>query len=124
MSRIRDEIHAHATTTVEKGSGGWRQSFCLPPSFAGFDGHFPGNPVVPAVVQLMLGQILAEAVCGRRPFITRVVKAKFLKPLRPLENIQVSCMTECEKASCCHIEIAGNAELAAVFRLELSEGPA
>lgn len=52
-------------------------------------GHFPGNPIVPAVMLLELAsQALAEAL-GRPVRLAGVPAAKFLKPLLPGQPLRI-----------------------------------
>ena len=55
-------------------------------------GHFPGNPVVPAV--LLLQQVLdaVQAWRGSQWQLRRVVAAKFLRPLRPGEPFEIAML--------------------------------
>jgi 3-hydroxymyristoyl/3-hydroxydecanoyl-(acyl carrier protein) dehydratase len=52
-----------------------------------FAGHFPGHPVVPGVVLLDLAQQAIEAGTGRR--LGGLASAKFLRPVRPGEALQL-----------------------------------
>lgn len=52
-------------------------------------GHFPGQPVVPAVVLLDFTARALDAALGRRVRITAVPAAKFLHPLRPGQHFSV-----------------------------------
>ncbi len=52
-----------------------------------FDGHFPGNPIVPGAV--LLAQASADlAVQGKR--ITQVIRMKFVRPLGPDQPFQIT----------------------------------
>ena len=62
--------------------GGWRQSFCFAADSAVFAGHFPGHPVLPAVVQVLMVQAALEAM-GQSADLACVPQAKFLAPLGP-----------------------------------------
>ena len=62
--------------------GGWRQSFCFAADSAVFAGHFPGHPVLPAVVQVLMVQVVLEAI-GQQAELACVPQAKFLAPLGP-----------------------------------------
>jgi 3-hydroxymyristoyl/3-hydroxydecanoyl-(acyl carrier protein) dehydratase len=48
-----------------------------------YDGHFPGQPILPAVV--ILAEVLAsvEAATGRAPQDWEISSAKFLAPVTP-----------------------------------------
>ena len=60
----------------------------VPATHPSLSGHFPGNPVVPAVV--LLDEILA-AIRTRGDFELRSIpSAKFLLPVRPDERIALS----------------------------------
>lgn len=67
-----------------------------------FEGHFPGNPILPGVVQV---EMMAQASCFNLiqvdPLIhekelevalLRVEKAKFRKPVTPGMNIKINCV--------------------------------
>ena len=47
-----------------------------------FAGHFPGHPVLPAVVQVLMAQVALEAM-GQSADLACVPQAKFLAPLGP-----------------------------------------
>lgn len=52
-------------------------------------GHFPGNPVVPAVVLLQLVLDAAQSWRGSQWQLRRLLAAKFLLPLRPGERFEI-----------------------------------
>lgn len=56
------------------------------PSLAG---HFPGNPVVPAVLLLQLVLDALRAWRGPQCQLRRLLAAKFLLPLRPDESFEI-----------------------------------
>ncbi len=66
---------------------GIRASFVFAPDFIGFDGHFPGNPVLPGIVQILAGILTAGQ--GAKPRLRELVKCKFLRPVRPGETMTV-----------------------------------
>ena len=58
-------------------------------------GHFPGNPVVPGVIQC---EIMAQASCilvrdelavGRTPLYSGIKEARFRQPVRPGDTIEI-----------------------------------
>jgi len=65
-------------------------AFFLDPTASYFEGHFPGNPVMPGALML---EALAQATCvlfdmsfpssQKRSFYAGSVKVRFLKPVRP-----------------------------------------
>jgi 3-hydroxyacyl-[acyl-carrier-protein] dehydratase len=59
-------------------------------------GHFPGNPVVPGVIQL---EILAQSACvliaseikGTTPMFAGIDNVKFKMPVHPGDTIETAC---------------------------------
>jgi len=63
------------------------REFIVPASHASLAGHFPGQPVVPAVV--LLDNVLT-AIQTRGAFaLLSIPSAKFLKPVLPDERIEL-----------------------------------
>jgi 3-hydroxymyristoyl/3-hydroxydecanoyl-(acyl carrier protein) dehydratase len=63
------------------------REFMVPASHASLAGHFPGQPVVPAVV--LLDHVLA-AIRTRGAFVLQsIAAAKFLQPVLPEERIEL-----------------------------------
>jgi len=125
MSPLRSAIAAAARGPVELLEAGvWSQEFSFAPDFLGFSGHFPGYPVVPAVVQVLTAQMLAEAATGRPLRLAVLDNAKFLIQLHPEDVITVRCRQK-SVSSPQHIfdgTLTVAAGLAASFQLVLSEG--
>jgi 3-hydroxyacyl-[acyl-carrier-protein] dehydratase len=57
--------------------------------FIGFSGHFPGYPILPAFVQIMMACTLAEELKGRTLEPATIEKAKFLLEIKPEQEILV-----------------------------------
>ncbi|MTJ92603.1 MAG: hypothetical protein F8N36_07025 [Desulfovibrio sp.] len=66
--------------------GVWRQRFCFAADSAVFAGHFPGHPVLPAVVQVLMVQVILEAI-GQPADLACIPQAKFLAPVGPAMDI-------------------------------------
>lgn len=60
-----------------------QSSFAIAHDHPAFAGHFPGRPVVPAVVLLAEALAAIELATGRAPHEWTVSGAKFLKPVGP-----------------------------------------
>ena len=60
---------------IEKSAceGGLSFKFSCPQDFEAFDGHFPGNPILPGVVLLETGNMALELIMNR-PVIIRGIK--------------------------------------------------
>jgi 3-hydroxymyristoyl/3-hydroxydecanoyl-(acyl carrier protein) dehydratase len=62
--------------------------FSIAPTHPALDGHFPGRPIVPAVV--ILDEVLAAAAHAATGPVIGIVQAKFSAFLRPAETCVVS----------------------------------
>lgn len=92
MNKILQEIAAArlgALTTDETGALEGRYLFT--DRFAGFAGHFPGHPILPAIVEILTVVSLVGEHAGSRQRLVAVEDAKFLIPLRPGQEIMVRC---------------------------------
>ncbi len=54
-----------------------------------FDGHFPGNPIVPGVVQIQIMKDLLERALQKNVFLNRAKSIKFLNVINPYEVSEV-----------------------------------
>jgi len=92
MNDFRKGIAAAATGAVESSAPGTAvRRYRFGEDFAGFTGHFPGNPVLPAVAQLGAVVSLAQEAAGKRLRLAEIRSAKFLAPVLPGTELLVSC---------------------------------
>jgi 3-hydroxyacyl-[acyl-carrier-protein] dehydratase len=87
---IEDELQsallvalAHQTGTVACAT----LEFCFPPSFVGFQGHFPDDPILPGVCLLQSLRLGLERAWSSRLKITEILNAKFVAPVHPGDTI-------------------------------------
>lgn len=66
-----------------------RSSARVPSDHPCLPGHFPGNPIVPAVLLLELVLDAVHACRGRQWRLSRLIESKFLLPLRPDETFEI-----------------------------------
>lgn len=88
MSSIQDDLR-RAAGPLTRLEDGWSYVYTLPQTFTGFDGHFPGYPILPAVVQVRMALLLVAEACGVTPVLRELVQAKFMAPLVPDTPIEV-----------------------------------
>ena len=70
------------SVTVDENDG-IQGIFVFPPGFAAFEGHFPDQPVLPAVVQLAAVRLLASRQIGHPLIPTGIHRAKFKSIILP-----------------------------------------
>lgn len=84
---------------IIKDGPSWQVSFGVPADLPWFSGHFPGQPILPAVITAEISDALISYVSGRSPMM--ITGAKFKGPVLPRMNITLSiqCNSEKETAS-------------------------
>ena len=86
MSVLRRALAACATPITpidENGMRGFRRQYRPGSDFVGFEGHFPGHPVLPAVVQILMAEITISQATGTDRRTEGIRNAKFLRPVPP-----------------------------------------
>ena len=79
-------------------ANGWEADLVFDPDAAYFQGHFPGFPLLPGVVQLGVAHHLAERLLGREIILKTVKKMKFSGVVGPAEVIHLSLTIAAEGA--------------------------
>ncbi len=96
MSAVRRAVAAYSAGTVVTNNGSCQARLTFPPDFVGFQGHFPGNPVLPGVclIEAVLGVL--ETAHGRAWRLRTVTSAKFREPVRPGQTLEIDCSSSSE----------------------------
>lgn len=63
--------------------------FVFQQSFSGFDGHFPGMPILPAIMQLAAVRLTVEMCTGNNYVLTGLDGNKFKGIIRPKDLLLV-----------------------------------
>ena len=122
MNKIKKEIISSAVSRIEKSEADTiKQRYRFSPDFIGFAGHFPGNPILPAFVQILMALTLTEGHKGCRLKAASVEKAKFRIPIQPDREIEVACRQRTVGGlSGCDARLSVSEGLAASFRISFS----
>ncbi|WP_298037302.1 hypothetical protein [uncultured Desulfuromonas sp.] len=119
---IRQAIREAALGPAHSGEDETTGRYRFEADFPGFDGHFPGYPVLPAVVQMLTAALLAEEFAGVPLRLARVERARFLVQLRPGQEITVSCRRRGSDAPVFDAALEADGEEAASFRMVFAAG--
>ncbi|MEA3347630.1 MAG: hypothetical protein U9Q39_01080 [Pseudomonadota bacterium] len=76
---------------ITNGADNGFRKFCPAADFVGFDGHFPEYPILPAMLQILLGIIVSEELYGKKLALQKLDKAKFMAQIQPEQSLTVSC---------------------------------
>jgi len=75
--------------TISHEEGSLKAVIMINPSHQIFEGHFPGQPVVPGVCMIQIVKELLATVTGEEPLLTSGDYFKFLTVLDPTKNAEV-----------------------------------
>ncbi|MEI8006224.1 MAG: 3-hydroxyacyl-ACP dehydratase [Bacteroidota bacterium] len=87
---LKDKLYRINTITILPVEGGDNpvQKFSVQLNLDGthgiFQGHFPGNPVLPGVCQVEMVRELAEEITGRKLMLSQASQVKYLNLINPL----------------------------------------
>lgn len=86
MSQLRQEILQALLQGARPSDTGLQRRFRFPETFIGFQGHFPGEPVLPAFIQVLTAQVAVEEHCGEPLLLEKLLRARFTRIIRPGED--------------------------------------
>lgn len=123
MNELIDAVKRSALGPAQKtGPDTITGRYLFAEDFPGFSGHFPGYPILPAVVQLIAAQCLIEEHRGREIHPASVRNAKFLQEIRPGSEITIQCTDRgIEGTLGSRIEIYSEGKTAASFFMTFTE---
>jgi len=119
-SDLTGAIRAAAIGEIERrADGSVRQRYVFNADFPGFSGHFPGRPILPAVLQIMAANQLVEAATEQRLLSAAIERAKFLQPIVPGAVVEITCRRLPGAADLWEARIDADRQAAASFYLTL-----
>ncbi len=100
MNTFENELFSHClhhhVIKQEENLVNTSSKFRFPASFIGFEGHFPGQPVLPAVIQLISVRLLTEKTLDQYLFPSQYGKTKFRQIVEPEQDIVIEIEMACE----------------------------
>ena len=123
MNSLRCGIRASAAGDIERtGPETVVRRYRFAPGFIGFSGHFPDNPILPAVVQVCAVVSLAEEEGGKDLRLSAMRSAKFLSPIRPDEEVSIRYRRRVDSGEdICDATLSVAGKTSAAFQLRLAE---
>jgi len=94
-----DVINALKSVSPGAEPGSFKAEFCFDPALPVFQGHFPGRPLLPGVVQIEMVRYATDVFTGARHDIVRVKKAKFSGEIVPGRTITMEAQTSADADS-------------------------
>ena len=79
MNDMNEAIRTCGTKPAVKTDRGWEKTYIFPVDFLGFQGHFPGNPIMPAILQIMIAREAINEQMGAEYDVLSVNRAKYMK---------------------------------------------
>ena len=92
------EIFANEIEISRTDSNGFSAEVTLPEDLPVFNGHFPGNPILPGVAYVFLAEKLAGRFWGESFCLKQLKKTKFFRPTMPLETLKIQGSISCDPA--------------------------
>lgn len=96
-SAVRRAAIAYSEGSVVSSNGSCNARLSFPPDFVGFQGHFPGNPILPGVclIEAVLGVL--ESAHGKPLHLRKIASAKFREPVKPDQPLVIECASSAEE---------------------------
>ena len=79
MNEMNKAIKACANKPAFETDRGWEKTYTFGPDFLGFQGHFPGNPIMPAILQIMIAREAVTGQIGYECNVLSINRAKYMK---------------------------------------------
>ena len=99
MNTLVQEIKQCMFDLLETAEGKVSASFIFSPKFTGFQGHFPGRPVLPGVCMIQAVVVMLQVWKKTKFRLKEIVLARFFSSVSCGEKIAVDCRERMKKGS-------------------------
>jgi 3-hydroxyacyl-[acyl-carrier-protein] dehydratase len=122
VSELARQIRECMSDLGEADDGNLTARFVFPGTFLGFQGHFPGRPVLPAVCEIQGALAMLEAWEKRRVELREIVLAKFSAPVTSDEEVVYRCSVtrENRQGAVVKATVAKDGRTVARFRMRVA----
>ena len=121
MNKLTENIQMCSHQLAQKTDRGWEKEYVFPQSFLGFQGHFPNQPILPAVVQVMIFRESIAEKLNQNLEIETMTRAKFLKVINPDTPVTaIWTLKETEGQFLCKCLLESEGERVSSFNLILT----
>ncbi|MBO9592325.1 MAG: 3-hydroxyacyl-ACP dehydratase [Niabella sp.] len=84
----------YTVTVFENNTGTLAAAISLNTAHPIFDGHFPGQPVLPGVCMMQIVKELTEEATGKKLFLNDATQCKFLSMVDPGKTPELQVMVD------------------------------
>ena len=93
MKNLKTAVEECMVSCEKKDGGEVLSRFVFADDFIGFQGHFPGNKILPGICQIQCVLSTVEQASGKRAELREIVLAKFTAPVLPNDEMVCLCRT-------------------------------
>ena len=91
MNIIMQKIKHYLSDISEKDSNNITARFLFPEEFVGFEGHFPGKPILPGFCKIQAVLVILQEWRKKNVRLKEIVLAKFFSPVSCGEELIFEC---------------------------------
>lgn len=91
MNKIKQYIDKHLKDCIIDDDGTMSATIKYCNDFPAFEGHFPGQPIVPGVCQIQTAITICEEAHNKQYDLKVVKNAKYFQPIMLDDTVQCSC---------------------------------
>jgi len=93
---------------------------CLNASHPVFEGHFPGNPVVPGVCMMQIIKELSERILQKKLFLTRATQVKFTALINPYKHPVLDLELDISQSDAGHVKVKNTTTFGETLAVKLT----